>query len=106
MAETILTTTEAINQLSSKLSSVKIPDGLQDKVNQLFAQLSVNSHDESIFWKNYQNISKYIDWITQIPWFNESNDILDLTNASAKLNEQHYGLDSVKERLLEYISVL
>lgn len=106
MADTTLTTTEAIAQLSSKLSSVKIPDGLQDKINQLFAQLSVNSHDESIFWKNYQNISKYIDWIIQIPWFNESNDILDLTNAAAKLNEQHYGLDSVKERLLEYISVL
>jgi len=106
MADNILTTTEAIAQLSSKLSGIKIPDGLQVKLTDLFSQLTINAHDESVFWKNYQHVSKYVDWVSQIPWFNQSTDILDLTNAAAKLNEQHYGLDSVKERLLEYISVL
>jgi len=106
MADTTLTTTEAITQLSSKLSGIKIPDGLQDKLAEFFSQLAINAHDESVFWKNYQNVSKYVDWVSQIPWSNQSTDILDLASASVKLNEQHYGLDSVKERLLEYISVL
>jgi len=106
MADTTLTTTEAITQLSSKLSGIKIPDGLQDKLTEFFSQLAINAHDESVFWKNYQNVSKYVDWVSQIPWSNQSTDILDLASASVKLNEQHYGLDSVKERLLEYISVL
>lgn len=102
----ILTTDEAIAKLVAKSQSVQLPDGLKEKLEELFAQLNINSRSEESFWQNYQNASKYIDWVVSLPWFNSSQDILDLNFAKEKLNEGHYGLDSVKERILEYISVL
>jgi ATP-dependent Lon protease len=102
----ILSTDEAIAKLVEKSQSVQLPDGLKDKLEETFAELRINARSEGTFWQNYQNASKYIEWVISLPWFTQSEDILDLTFAKEKLNEEHYGLDSVKERLLEYISVL
>ncbi len=99
-------TKEAIKKLVDKVSAVKIPENLGLKLQELFAQLEINSQNEETFWQNYQTISKYINWIVAIPWFKETKDILDLRFAKEKLDEEHYGLESIKERLLEYISVL
>jgi ATP-dependent Lon protease len=101
-----LTTKEAVKKLVDKVSNVKTPENLSLKLQELFAQLEINSQNEETFWQNYQTISKYIDWIIAIPWFNETKDILDLRFTKEKLDEEHYGLTSIKERILEYISVL
>jgi ATP-dependent Lon protease len=106
MATALLSTDEAIEKLVAKIKSVKIPTGLADKIEEMFSQLRINARSEETFWQNYQSVSKYIDWIVSLPWFNESQDILDLQFAHEKLNEGHYGLDSVKDRIMEYISVL
>lgn len=106
MDTNVLTTQEAINNLKKKINTVKLPDNLIKDLDDLFAQLSINSRNEQTFWQNYQTASKYINYIISVPWFNQTQDILDVQFAKEKLNEQHYGLDSVKERLLEYISVL
>lgn len=106
MDTNVLTTKEAIKRLSDKVSSVKIPENLGIKLQELFSQLEINSQNEETFWQNYQTVSKYIDWIISVPWANETKDILDLNYAKEKLNQEHFGLDSIKERLLEYISVL
>jgi ATP-dependent Lon protease len=50
-------------------------------------------------------IRTYLDWIVDIPWKKISKDQLDINKASAILDEDHYGLDKVKERILEYLSV-
>ena len=101
-----LTTAEAIVRLTDKAKSVTLPPGMVDKLNDMFAQLEINSRSEDTFWQNYQTISKYLEWVISLPWDKESQDILDLEYAKEKLNEGHFGLDSVKERILEYISVL
>lgn len=101
-----LTTKEAIKKLVDKVAAVKIPDNLGLKLQELFAQLEINSLNEETFWQNYQTVSKYIEWVINIPWFNQTKDILDLRDAKEKLDQEHYGLESIKERLLEYISVL
>ncbi|MFA7676349.1 MAG: AAA family ATPase [Candidatus Shapirobacteria bacterium] len=106
MDSTALTTKEAIKKLADKVSAVRIPENLGFKLQELFAQLEINSQNEETFWQNYQTISKYIDWVTAIPWFTETKDILDLSDAKEKLDQEHYGLDSIKERILEYVSVL
>lgn len=104
--DSILTAKEAIQKLVDKTNSVKLPDSLRDKLNEIFSQLEINSRSEETFWQHYEVASKFIDWQVSLPWFTESQDILDINFAREKLNEGHYGLDSVKERLLEYISVL
>ena len=50
-------------------------------------------------------IRTYLDWIIDIPWKKLSQDQLDIKKANATLNDDHYGLDKVKERILEYLSV-
>jgi len=48
----------------------------------------------------------YLDWILSVPWTKETEDKLDLAEAERILNEQHYGLKKVKDRLLEFLAVL
>ena len=106
MDSNALTTTEAISNLKKRIESVKLPENLVKNLEELFAQLSINSRNEDSFWQNYQSVSKYISYLTNVPWFAQTKDILDIQFAKEKLNQQHYGLDTVKDRLLEYISVL
>jgi ATP-dependent Lon protease len=50
-------------------------------------------------------IKTYLDWLTDLPWDKLSEDNLDLAHAEQVLNEDHYGLEKVKERILEYLAV-
>lgn len=47
----------------------------------------------------------YLDWLTGLPWQKKTDDIYDMDHARKVLDEEHYGLELVKERLLEYLSV-
>ncbi|MBI2070737.1 MAG: endopeptidase La [Elusimicrobia bacterium] len=47
----------------------------------------------------------YVDWLLALPWTKATKDRLDIDQASQVLNEDHYGIDKVKERILEYLSV-
>ncbi len=51
-------------------------------------------------------IRTYLDWIVDIPWFKTTKDNPDIDNASAILEEDHYGLEKPKERILEHLAVL
>jgi ATP-dependent Lon protease len=48
----------------------------------------------------------YLDWILSLPWMKETEDKIDLTDAEKILNEQHFGLLKVKDRLLEFLAVI
>lgn len=50
-------------------------------------------------------IKTYIDWLMDLPWWQETADIKDLNQAQAILDADHYGLEKVKERILEYLAV-
>lgn len=50
-------------------------------------------------------LRSYIDWMLDIPWANRTEDRLDLKRAEEILNEDHYGLEEVKDRILEYLAV-
>jgi ATP-dependent Lon protease len=50
-------------------------------------------------------VRTYIDWIVSLPWQQQSDDQLDLKHAEQVLDEEHYGLPKIKERILEYIAV-
>lgn len=47
----------------------------------------------------------YIDWLCDLPWKQSTNDNLDLENAQEVLNDEHYGLEKIKERIIEHLSV-
>jgi len=50
-------------------------------------------------------IRSYVEWLIELPWSVETTDNLDLEQAAVILNEDHYGIDKVKERIIEYIAV-
>ncbi len=50
-------------------------------------------------------VRNYIDWLLALPWFEETKDRLDIAEAERVLNEDHFGLRKVKERILEYLAV-
>ncbi len=102
----ILSTASAIDRLRQKAASAQLPEGLRDKLNEIFSQLEINARSEETFWDFYQKTAKYVEIITAVPWFTTSQDILDISYAREKLNEDHYGLDTIKERMLEYLSAL
>jgi ATP-dependent Lon protease len=60
------------------------------------------SHPESA---ETQIIRTYLDWLTSLPWTTTSEDNLDLQNAQQVLDEDHYDLEKIKERILEYLAV-
>ena len=47
----------------------------------------------------------YLDWLTELPWSKKSEDTIDITDAKNILDDDHYGLEKVKERILEYLAV-
>jgi ATP-dependent Lon protease len=56
--------------------------------------------------RNFEEVSRFLDWICSLPWNKRSEDLLDLDSAKKILDENHYGLSGLKERILEYLSVL
>jgi ATP-dependent Lon protease len=53
----------------------------------------------------YGVIRTYLDWLTSLPWSIQTEDDLDIAHARQVLNEDHYDLDEIKERILEYLAV-
>jgi ATP-dependent Lon protease len=102
---TQINSTQAIDKLKSSSSSVKLPQSLSQKIDDLIEELVLSSQSDQ-FWQKHQQTKKYIDWVTDLPWYNSSQDILDTKFAREKLDYNHHGLDQVKQRLLEYVSIL
>lgn len=53
-----------------------------------------------------ESVQHYIDWVVNLPWSQTTKDILDLGHARQILDKNHYGLGELKDRLLEYLSIL
>lgn len=94
-----------IDLLSKKVNDSTAPDDLKSSVLIRLEQLKklVNS---STFLPEYDRINKYVEWIVSLPWNVKSQDNLDLTNAKNILDNHHYGLEDIKNRVLEYLSVM
>ncbi|KAG9304885.1 hypothetical protein G9A89_010747 [Geosiphon pyriformis] len=54
----------------------------------------------------YQVVRTYLEWLSEIPWSKTTSDILDIEKARQQLEDDHYGLEPVKKRVLEYLAVL
>jgi ATP-dependent Lon protease len=96
---------DEIQKLLTKLNSSSIPADLKEKASQQIerAKLSLR-YGGSL--SQIDVTSKYIDWISNLPWDKKTVDNLDLNKVKAMLDQNHYGIDAIKKRLLEYLSVL
>ena len=89
------------DEYRKKLQNTAIPkeykDKLEKEINHLAAMPPMMA--ETAVARNY------LDWIFSLPWSKESHDKLDLKQAKKVLDHDHYGLEKIKERILEYLAV-
>ncbi len=96
---------DEINILADRVAQSTIPVDLKSSVKIRLDQLSKLTNSPT-FLPEYDRMNKYIDWITELPWSQKSQDNLDLVNAKKILDEKHFGLEDIKNRVLEYLSVM
>jgi ATP-dependent Lon protease len=91
-----------VRDLKDRVSKKNLPEAAQQLVTKEIEKLG-RSNPAS---PDYAVTRNYIDWILDIPWSEYSEDQLDIKRAAGILDEDHYGLEQVKQRILEYLAVL
>lgn len=94
-----------ISKLAERVNKVSLPEKLKETVLLRLDQLAKLTASPT-FLPEFDRMNKYIDWITELPWERRTEDNLDLANARRILDKNHFGLGEIKDRILEYISVM
>lgn len=94
-----------IAKLEGLINAAKLPEDLNQSAKAMVARLKI-VRDQPSFYTEYDTISRYITWISALPWGKMSQDILDLNHAKQILDKNHYGLEVVKEQILEFLSIM
>ncbi len=90
-----------VDELRVKLESLQLPEAAQKEVERELGRLE-RTQKESM---EAQVIRNYLEWIAELPWNTRSTESLDIGVADKILAEDHYGLQDVKERVLEFLAV-
>lgn len=93
--------TKIIKEYEQKLETMRFPKEVKEKASYELKKLkgmNISSSEGS-------TIQSYLDWVFDLPWGKNTKERLDINRAEEVLNEEHYGLEDVKERILEYLSV-
>jgi ATP-dependent Lon protease len=96
---------QEITNLIAKVKAADLPEGLREIVLVRLNQLSKLTNSPS-FLPEFDSMVRYIGWITVLPWNKRTQDTLDLINAKKILDTNHFGLEDIKTRVLEYMSVM
>lgn len=99
------TAAQEVISLSEQVKKASLPEKLTESVLVRLEQLSKLTNSPT-FLPEFDRINRYISWISTIPWNKKTQDNLDLVNAKKILDKNHYGLGEVKDRILEYMSVM
>lgn len=92
---------DAMEELKQRINSARMPSHISEIANKETELLSKISPATA----EYTIGLTYIDYLINLPWNKKTEDNLDLSRAEAILNERHYGLQKIKERILEHLSV-
>ncbi|MGC9324220.1 MAG: endopeptidase La [Desulfomonilia bacterium] len=90
-----------IDEYQEKIESAGMPDDVKKETVKQLDRLKMMHQDSA----EANIIRTYLDWMTDLPWGKSAQDSLDIKAAAKILDEDHYGLDKVKQRILEYLAV-
>ena len=90
-----------VEKLKEEFSKDRYPENIKAKANEEIRRLDMTSTASG----EYGMIRTYLDWLISIPWTEKSVDETDLTKVKEVLDEDHYGLEKIKTRILEYLAV-
>ncbi len=90
-----------VDELKKKIESAKMPKDVEEKAVQELKRLEAMPpmSAEATVSRNY------LDWLIAVPWHKKTRENRDLKHAETVLNEDHYGLDKIKDRILEFLAV-
>ncbi|MCF6287013.1 MAG: endopeptidase La, partial [Candidatus Hydrogenedentes bacterium] len=92
---------DEFSEMRALIAKAKMPKEVKEKAEREFARyerMPMMSPEGAI-------IRSYLEWLCDMPWSKRSRDLLDLKQAQQVLDEDHFGLEKVKERILEYLAV-
>jgi len=92
---------QEVNELREKIKKAKMPPEVEKEASKQLNRLD-QMHPESA---EATIVRTYLDWLVELPWSVSTQDNLDIKKAKQVLDEDHYDLDKVKERILEYLGV-
>lgn len=93
--------TSDAERFEARLEALTLPETVRERIDDELQKLSVLEPGSP----EYGVTRNYLDWATQVPWGLTSEDNLDLKHAATVLDEDHDGLDDVKNRILEFLAV-
>ena len=88
-----------IENYKEKLAKLKLPKVVREKAEYELSRLKTSNSGDG------NNIRTYLDWIVALPWNKSTKDRFNIEKAEEVLNSEHYGLEEVKERILEYLAI-
>ncbi|MEK7197483.1 MAG: LON peptidase substrate-binding domain-containing protein, partial [Nitrospirota bacterium] len=92
---------EEIKEFKKKILEVKMPEKVQKEAEKQLKRLE-KMHPDSA---EAGTVRTYLEWMVEVPWSKSTKDSLDIKAAQKVLDDDHYDLEKVKERILEYLSV-
>ena len=93
---------QEVEKLRAKASKKNLPESIREALNKQLQRLERTPSAAP----NHGILMNHIEWILDLPWLDFTEDKLDLKRARKILDEDHYGLEKVKKRIIEYLAVL
>jgi ATP-dependent Lon protease len=90
-----------IEELERRLKNANLPEEAEKAANREFKRMRNMQPSQA----EYTVARTYLEWLADLPWSKSSQDNLDLQNAQRQLDDDHYGLDKIKKRIVEYLAV-
>lgn len=90
-----------VEEMQKRIAELDLSEDQRAEVDRELRRLERTSPQSA----EYQVIRTFLEWITELPWNERSEEKIDLDNAEEILHEDHYGLDDVKDRVLEFLAV-
>ena len=92
---------DEVDELRERLESLELGEEQRAEVDRELKRLMRTSPQAA----EYQVIRTFLEWVTELPWDDRSEDKIDLSVSAEILDEDHYGLEDVKDRVLEFLAV-
>ena len=90
-----------IEELERRLKNALLPEEAEKAANREFKRMRNMQPSQA----EYTVARTYLEWLADLPWSKSSSDNLDLPNAKRQLDDDHYGLEKIKKRIIEYLAV-
>ena len=90
-----------IEELERRIKDADLPEEAQKAANREFRRMRNMQPSQA----EYTVARTYLEWVADLPWSKSSKDNLDLDNAKRQLDDDHYGLEKIKTRIIEYLAV-